>query len=144
MLDRLKQLTPAGQRPLGHALAFLISGGTAFAIDALALKLLTAWVGMHPIAARVLAIAVAMIAGWLMHRTFTFRTGLAPTVAEFLRYIGVAWSSAAVNYAVFVAILLTRPSTEPLIALVLSSAVAMVFAYLGMRLAAFRRAGDQD
>ena len=143
MLDKLKQLTPAGQRPLRHALAFLISGGTALAVDALTLKLLTAWVGMHPIAARVLAIAVAMIAGWLMHRTFTFRSELSPTVAEFLRYVGVAWSAAAVNYAVFVAILLARPSTEPLIALVLSSAVAMVFAYLGMRFAAFR-AGDQD
>src|SRR5690349_24508861 len=106
MLDKLRGIAPAGQHPVRHALAFLVSGGTAFAVDALTLKLLTAWIGVHPIAARVVAIALAMVAGWLMHRTFTFRAVSRPSAAELVRYAGVAWSSAAVNYAVFVAVLL--------------------------------------
>jgi putative flippase GtrA len=65
-----------------------------------------------------------------------------PSVAEFLRYAGVAWAAAAVNYALFVAILLVRSETAPLVALVISSVAAMVFAYLGMRFAAFRQGGS--
>jgi hypothetical protein len=34
------------------------------------------------------------------------------------------------------------PGIEPLVALVVSSVVAMVFAYLGMRFGAFRQRGD--
>jgi len=64
-----------------------------------------------------------------------------PSVSEFLRYAGVAWAAAAVNYFLFVAILLVRSETAPLVALVVSSAAAMVFAYLGMRFAAFRQGG---
>ena len=82
-----------------------------------------------------------MVAGWLMHRTFTFAVQARPSVAEFVRYAGVAWTAAALNYGVFVAILLVRPGTEPLVALVVSSVAAMVFAYLGMRFGAFRRGG---
>ena len=65
-----------------------------------------------------------------------------PSVGEFLRYAGVAWAAAAVNYGLFVLIVLAFPAIEPLVALVISSAVAMVFAYLGMRFAAFRQRGD--
>ena len=54
----------------------------------------------------------------------------------------MAGSAAAVNYGLFVLILLARPAIEPLVALVVSSAVAMVFAYLGMRFAAFRQRGS--
>jgi putative flippase GtrA len=133
--------TPGGQHPLRHGLGFLVSGGTAFAVDALVLELLTALLGLNPIAARLVAISLAMVAGWLMHRTLTFAVPVRPSVAEFLRYAGVAWAAAAVNYALFVAILLVRDETEPLVALVVSSLAAMVVAYLGMRFAAFRQGG---
>jgi putative flippase GtrA len=132
---------PGAQHPVRHGLAFLISGGTAFIVDALVLKLLTSVLGLHPIAARLAAIALAMVAGWLMHRTFTFRVTARPSLPEFLRYAGVAWTAAAVNYGLFVLIVLTYPAIEPLVALVVSSAVGMVFAYLGLRFAAFRQRG---
>ena len=61
---------------------------------------------------------------------------MAARFLEFLRYAGVAWAAAAVNYALFVLILLVRSETEPLVALVASSVAAMIFAYLGMRFAA--------
>jgi putative flippase GtrA len=139
MAERGRAWTPAGQHPVRHGLAFLLSGGTAFAVDATVLELLTALLGMPAIVARVAAIALAMVAGWLMHRTFTFAVASPPNVAEFVRYAGVAWTAAAANYAVFVLILMARPGTHPLLALVASSVVAMVLAYLGMRFAAFRR-----
>jgi putative flippase GtrA len=129
------------QDPLRHGLGFMVSGGTAFAVDALLLKLLTVGAGFHPIPARLVAISLAMVAGWLMHRTFTFAVPTPPSLLEFLRYAGVAWTAAAVNYATFVLIVLARPGVEPLVALVASSLVAMAFSYLGMRFGAFRRGG---
>ena len=44
----------------------------------------------------------------------------------------------SVNYGIFAVIVLLRPTIEPLLALFISSLIAMVFAYLGMRFAAFR------
>ena len=126
------------QHPLRHWLGFLVSGGSAFAVDALVLEFLTAVVGLHPIAARLIAISFAMVAGWLMHRRLTFAVPAPPSVAEFLRYAGVAWSAAALNYGLFVVIVLLRPATEPLVALLVSTAASMIFSYLGMRFAAFR------
>ena len=142
MLGEGNKSAPGAQHPVRHGLAFLVSGGTAFVIDALVLKLLTSVLGLHPIVARLAAIALAMVAGWLMHRTFTFRVAGPPTLPEFVRYAGVAWTAAAANYGLFVLIVLARPATDPLVALVISSAVAMVLAYLGMRFAAFRKRGD--
>jgi putative flippase GtrA len=136
------RLTPGAQHPVRHGLAFLASGGTAFTVDAVVLELLTLVLGLHPIVARLAAIALAMVAGWLMHRTFTFAVKAPPSFAEFLRYAGVAWTAAAVNYGVFVLVVLGYPGIEPLVALVVSSVVAMVFAYLGMRFGAFRQRGD--
>jgi putative flippase GtrA len=139
MADGAKHLSPTGQHPVRHWFGFLVSGGTAFAVDALVLELLTTLLGIAPILARLIAISLAMVAGWLMHRTFTFAVRARPSVAEFARYAGVAWTAAALNYGVFVAILLVSPGTEPLAALVVSSVAAMAFAYLGMRFGAFRR-----
>ena len=109
MADRGNRRRPAASIPSATALGFLVSGGIAFAVDALVLQLLTAGLGVHPIAARLVAISLAMIAGWLMHRTFTFAVTTPPSVAEFLRYAGVAWTAAAINYGVFVLIALGAP-----------------------------------
>jgi putative flippase GtrA len=145
MADNSNRLAPGGQHPVRHGMGFLLSGGTAFAVDALVLELLTTLLGLHPIAARLVAISLAIVAGWLMHRTFTFAVPTPPSVAEFLRYVGVAWMAAAVNYALFVLIILARPLTQPLVALVVASAAAMIVAYLGMRFGAFRpRSGSED
>jgi putative flippase GtrA len=121
-----------------HGLAFVISGATAFAVDATVLALLTEVLDLHPIFARVFAISLAMVAGWLMHRTFTFVVATPPSFAEFVRYAGVAWTAAAINYGVFVLVILIDPEIEPLVALVISSMASMVFSYLGMRFGTFR------
>jgi putative flippase GtrA len=126
------------QHVVRHGLGFLASGIIALSVDAAVLTLLTAVLAIHPIPARLAAISLAMVAGWLSHRTWTFAVAAPPSVAEFLRYAGVGWMAAAINYGVFVAIILARPATQPLVALIASSLVATIFAYLGMRFAAFR------
>jgi putative flippase GtrA len=138
MNGRWGNMVPGAQHPLRHGLAFLICGLISLSVDALVLKLLTTLFGLHPFVARIAAIMVAMTSGWLSHRTFTFALKTPPTVAEYLRYMAVGWFVSAVNYGVFVIILLLRPVTEPLTALLGSSVVAMFFAYFGMRFAAFR------
>ena len=143
MADQGHSGTPQAERhPLRHGLGFLASGAAAFIVDAAVLALLTSVGGVHPIAARLVAISLAMVTGWLMHRRLTFAVRVPPNVAEFLRYAGVAWVAAAVNYGTFVLIVLEHPGIEPLVALVLSSIVAAIFAYLGMRFAAFRHRHD--
>lgn len=122
-----------------HWAGFAASGAIAFTTDAIVLELLTRFAGVPPLLARIAAIACAMVAGWRAHRRLTFDLPTRPTLKEFLGYAAVAWTSAGINYAVFAAILLWRPSTYPLVALVGASAVAMVFSYLGMRFGAFRR-----
>ena len=123
---------------LRHWGGFALSGGIAFSTDALVLELLTRLVGLPPLVARLIAIACAMAAGWRAHRYLTFGLATPPTLKEFLAYAAVASTSAGINYIVFAGILLWRPQTYPLAALVAASLVAMTFAYLGMRFGAFR------
>ncbi|RTL61384.1 MAG: GtrA family protein [Hyphomicrobiales bacterium] len=125
-------------RLVRHGAGFLISGTVAFCVDAITLQLLTTFLDIDPIFARLGSISVAMVAGWLSHRRLTFAVASPPTVNEFLRYAGVAWFSAAVNYMVFVALMLIWEDLLPVLGIAIASIVAMCVSYLGMRFAAFR------
>jgi putative flippase GtrA len=138
MTIRWNGSTPGSQTTLSHGLGFLLSGSIAFLVDAAILTALTSLAGLHPVVARVFAISIAMVAGWLSHRRFTFRLAISPSVPEFLRYAAVGWVAAALNYAVFVAIVLVWPGIVPVYALVVSSLITMTFSYLVMRFAVFR------
>ncbi|HEX5959295.1 MAG TPA: GtrA family protein [Hyphomicrobiaceae bacterium] len=134
---------PGRQHPLQHGLAFVLSGTLAFITDAGILKLLTASLGMHPLLARLVSLSFAHVVGWLSHRRFTFRLTAPPTLRELARYIGVQSTVAVLNYAIYSAIILARPGIEPVLALFISSGVAMFFSYFGIRFAAFRQ-GRRD
>jgi putative flippase GtrA len=121
-----------------HGAGFLASGAIAFTVDALVLLALTAGARLDPFSARLLAIAVAMVAGWMSHRRLTWNVAAPPTLGEFAGYAAVAWLSAAINYAVYAAVLIAWPGTWPLVALVASSLVAMAASYAGMRFGVFR------
>lgn len=125
--------------PLRHYGGFVLAGVSALAIDAAVLTLLMTVFGWSPFAARVVSIAIAMVASWLINRTVTFAVQSPPTLAEFARFAAVSWLAQAVNYAVFAAILLVRPGTAPIGALVAASLVAMVVAYVGFRFGVFRK-----
>jgi putative flippase GtrA len=137
-MRRGSDLIPAGQTPLRHGLRFITSGAVAFAVDAAVLAALTSGLGVHPILARTVAISLAMIAGWLMHRTHSFAVAAPPSIAEFLRFAGVAWTASAINYCLFVLIMVLDAQFAPLAAMTISSLAAMTFSYLGLRFAAFR------
>lgn len=122
-----------------HGGGFLVSGLIAFSVDAVVLFVLTRWAGFDPFSARVIAIALAMVAGWLSHRRLTFNVAAPPSLGEFGRYAGVAWTAAALNYLVYAAILIVRPAVPPLGAMVAATVVAMGFSYLGMRFGVFRQ-----
>jgi putative flippase GtrA len=124
--------------PTRHWGGFLVSGAIAFSTDAAILETTTRLLHWHPLLARLVAISLAMIAGWLAHRTLTFALRSRPTAMEFARYAAAAWSAAAINYALFATILLLRPGTWPLVALFIASGAAAVFSYLAMRFGVFR------
>ncbi len=138
--------TPGNEGPntegMAHWLGFLASGITSFGVDGGLLKLLTVVFAIPVLPARIASIAVAIVVGWLMHRRFTFRIVARPSLTEFARFLGVAWSTALLNYALFAGFLYVRPTLEPLIAAFVAGLIAMVWSYVGLRFAAFRKQGS--
>jgi putative flippase GtrA len=124
-------------RAMRHYGGFVAAGLLALAVDAAVLTLLTHTAGWSPFAARIPAIALAMIASWLVNRTVTFPTTAPATLAELGRFAAVSWLSQLVNYAVFASLLLARPDLAPIAALVLASGVSMIVSYLGFRFGVF-------
>ncbi|MBN9267194.1 MAG: GtrA family protein [Hyphomicrobium sp.] len=124
--------------PLRHWGGFLLAGLIALSSDALLLQVGILALGLSPLIARLVAISGAMVAGWLAHRRLTFSLTSPPTLWEFTQYSATAWAAAAINYAVFAAVLFVSPGTHPLAALVLASILATFFAYMGMRYRVFR------
>ncbi len=122
-----------------HGAGFVISGGLAFLTDAAVLSVLVQLGKADPFIARLFAIGAAMVVGWLCHRRLTFAVTTRPSLGEFMKYAAVAWSAAALNYALYAVILLSIPSTPPLLALFFASLAAMAASYIGMRFGVFRR-----
>lgn len=128
--------TNSGRRHFG---GFIAAGVAALIVDAVVLTLLTGAGGLSPYAARLVSISVAMLASWQINRRVTFAMTTPPTLAEFGRFAAVSWLAQAVNYAVFAAILIMRPGTWPVTALIAASLIAMFVSYGGFRFGVFRR-----
>lgn len=122
--------------PMRHYGGFVMAGLLALTTDGLILEGLRGF-GWHPLLARPFAIAIAMVVSWLVNRRITFAVASAPTLREYARFAAVSWSAQAVNYLVFAAILIARPATQPLVALVLASSIAMFVSYFGFRYGVF-------
>lgn len=143
------RLLPADGRkgsrePAWHFFRFLVSGALALSVDAAVLAALTKGLGVDPFVSRLIAISVAMVVGWLAHRRITFALTRRPSAREFVAYASVAWTAAAVNYAVYAGILLASPSTPPLLSLVIASLITMAVSYAGMRFGVFGRPGSHS
>lgn len=122
-----------------HWGGFLASGGTAAIVDAAITLALVYWAHVDRFLARFIAIAIAMVVAWLMHRRFTFAVAAPPSLREFLHFAAVAWSANALNYAIYVATLLIFPALPTLAVIIFSTGVATVASYLGFRFGVFRR-----
>lgn len=120
-----------------HAPGFLISGILAFATDAGILLALTNGAGLDPFFARLVAIACAMIVGWLAHRRWTFRVLTPLSFGEFGKYASLAWGVSALNYGIYAGLLIALPTIPVLLAMTISSAIAMAVSYVGMRFGVF-------
>lgn len=126
-------------RSFRHWGGFLFSGGVAFLVDAGITTGLIHLAGFDPFSARLIAVIIAMVVAWFMHRGITFNVQIAPSWGEFIRFATVAWSASVLNYVIYAAILLMRPATPPILALVVSSGLAAFFSYAGFRLGVFRQ-----
>ena len=127
-----------------HSAGFIGSGVAALLVDMGVLSLLTRAFGVSAFVARPIGIALAMVVGWLCQRTFTFLIKTPLSLAEFARYAAVASGAAALNYAIYSAILLLAPLAAgsvvpPEIALFCSSMIALVFSYAGMKFGVFKK-----
>lgn len=127
-----------------HAMGFVVSGLLATGTDATILETGVRLVGLPASIARLGAIAAAMVVGWLAHRRLTFSVASPPTFREFARFASAASITAMVNYITFVGLLLANPALPRLFALVGSTAVATIFAYIAMRYAVFVRTSRND
>jgi putative flippase GtrA len=120
---------------------FLIVGALGFAVDAGGTYLLM-FLGVHPLAARPPATALAILATWLANRRFTFRVDRQRTWGELLRYAAVALATATFNvgaYSVFV-----LWGWLPLPAIVVASVMQMGLSFVGYRYFAFGAAVGRD
>lgn len=127
------------QTPFRHWGGFIVSGATAAVVDAAVTLALVHFAGFDPFTARLIAILIAMVVAWLMHRRLTFAVTAAPSLREFLRFAAVAWSANALNYAIYAGILLVWPGALPLVAILIATAIAAVFSYVGFRFGVFRQ-----
>jgi putative flippase GtrA len=116
-----------------------LGGAVAFGVDSAVTLLLTRLIGVPVLFARLAAIALAMVASWLINRTITFPVAGPPALSEFTRFAAVAWMAAALNYAIFAGVLFIAPTFHPVAAIAIASLVAMTFSYLGMRFSVFNK-----
>lgn len=122
---------------------FLLVGGTGFLVDGGLTELLVA-AGLHPLAARAAAFAVAVAVTYVLNRRFTFATDGPARAVEGGRYLAVNLAAMTVNYAVFAAVLATLPEVRPVLAVACGSAVALVVSYAGYSRFVFGRERTTD
>ncbi|SRR6056297_2540406 len=122
-----------------HFGGFMLAGLAALTVDAAVLMALTEGTGLNALIARLFSISIAMVVSWGINRRVTFAMTGPPTVREFAAFAAVSWGAQAVNYSVFAGVLVHRPATPPLVALLVASAIAMFVSYAGFRLGVFRR-----
>jgi putative flippase GtrA len=118
---------------------FVIVGATGFLVDAGTLWLLLTFSPLGPLSARVIAIALAMTATWLLNRTFTFGASKRSVVVEGFRYGVIAVITSLVNYGIYAGLLIMAPLLSPYAALVFASIAAMLFSFFGYSRFVFRR-----
>lgn len=115
---------------------FCSVGAVGFLVDASVLELALIF-GHGPIESRLLSISVALTVTWLLHRIYTFQNCQRHPLSQYGRFVLVGAFGAGLNFAVYSALLFFSPTLLPLLAMILSSAFALLVNYLGARYFAF-------
>jgi putative flippase GtrA len=118
---------------------FVLAGGIGFVVDAAVLMLLLRATPLDPFSARLLSIAAALSATWMLNRHITFGPSSRALTVEGARYGGVGLATSVFNYCIYSGLLFAFPAMPPLTALILASGAAMVFSYLGYSRLVFDR-----
>lgn len=99
---------------------------------------------MSPIPARSISFSLAVITTWLINRRISFQVSKRPSFGEFYRYFSAMIVGAAVNWAVYLAVIHQTPclTQYPAVALVPATLAGMVFNFVSMKFWIFR-SGNQ-
>lgn len=146
--ERLRTLPAVGRfLPAldGHFARFCCVGGLGFVVDFAILKTVV-HLGLSPIGGRWVSFSFAVVATWLVNRSWTFqhRSGPRPSLArEFSSYLMVQSVGFAANFAVYTGMVLgiTALNGHLLPPMIAGTAAGLVINYLGAKHLVFRRAG---
>ena len=120
---------------------FALVGVVGFVVDAGVLQALVSLGHWGPVAARAVAIPVAVFATWLLNRTVTFpESHGGPALRSLVRYAGVSAVGASVNFVVYTLLIFASATMAamPIVALGIGSVIALIVNYLGSKHFAFR------
>jgi putative flippase GtrA len=118
---------------------FGFAGVAGFLVDGGTLSGLLHFTPLDPYSARVIAIAVAMIATWLINRHLIFGPSQHSVAYEAARYGSVGLVGSLLNYTIYAAILTVLPQMGALFALVIASGCVAVFSWFGYSQLVFQR-----
>ena len=118
-------------------------GAAGFSVDYLVLHSLVELFGFTPISGRLVSFSVAVLATWLLNRSFTFRhpTSHGP-VRQALIYVAVQGVGGLANLGAYAATLAVAPELKHMlvIPLVVGSAAGLCLTFVGSKHIAFRPA----
>lgn len=116
--------------PSPNLLGFAVAACLAFTLDAGLLWMLIQY-DIDPLAARLPGMGMALLCGWVINRNWTYGDSSRPSVQEFCRYAMSGALSLGVNYLVYALILILWPVVNPLEALIIGTAVALLVSFGG-------------
>ncbi|MFT3904973.1 MAG: GtrA family protein [Steroidobacteraceae bacterium] len=138
-------MSDAPRRDLRRILKFAIAGGIGFLVDAAILTALVRGAHWPALGARILSFLGAVSVTWLINRRLTFgdRRATQPRAmaGEYARYLLTQGAGALLNLGIFATALWLHPPwrAQPVMALALASALAMLFNYCGLASFVFAR-----
>jgi putative flippase GtrA len=126
---------------------FFLVGAVGFSVDALVLHAMTGGFQLSPFVGRLVSFPVAVLATWLLNRSFTFRHETVHTpVRQALVYFGVQVTGGVANIGVYSLALTLAPTLKSmlLVPLALGSIAGLCLTFLGSKHIAFKPAPPVD
>jgi putative flippase GtrA len=123
-----------------HLFRFVVVGSLGFVTDSGILLALVHGLNWNPFRARILAIAVAVLLSWTLHRRWTFVTGrIRHPIQQWLLFGAIQFTGISINYSVFSLLVLYGGIWRSHLVLSVAAGVlaAMWISYLGSSCLAF-------
>jgi putative flippase GtrA len=137
---RLWQLS---KRKMPRFWCFCLIGAIGFTVDAALLVLLLAVTEFGPLLSRAISFALAVLTTWVLNRGWAFRDVRGgDVVRELILYLFIQGFGIGINFSVYslLVVFAVQPLSLPIFALVIASAIALTFNYLGLSRMVFVKA----